>query len=255
MSNYFDFISQELLGKLRQVKVYIKKHNPTIGLLTEEILRDFLRKHLPKVVSVEQGFIIGNNNEMSRQCDIIIYDSQAYAPFYRINDVVVVPAESVLAVIEVKTSITKKIFHDAINYFFELRNFGSARTYLFIFNSLNIRKIGDFLNSYKHPGDYHEFDWDTFQWLPDEITGVNSSFHLKKDMVIDDRDMMGYTSIYYEGLDGDEISALENFFLSIYGVVENHIKTNYFRSENMKKREDYNKRKLHSILAIPLFHM
>ncbi len=53
MTNYFELVSQELLGKLAQIRAYITKHNPTIGVLTEEIVRDFLSTHLPNVVSVE----------------------------------------------------------------------------------------------------------------------------------------------------------------------------------------------------------
>ncbi|WP_175747696.1 DUF6602 domain-containing protein [Burkholderia ambifaria] len=122
MSEYFDFVTNELVKKLKQVKAFAKRHNPTIGLLTEEILRDFLRTHLPKVVSVEQGFIIRKNGELSRQCDIIIYDCMFYAPFYRINDAIVVPEESVLAIVEVKTSITKKSFHEIIEYFADFKD-------------------------------------------------------------------------------------------------------------------------------------
>ena len=60
-------------------------------------------------VSVEQGFILSQNGKMSKQCDILIYDSHYFAPIYRINDIVVVPSDSVIAIIEVKTTITKKI--------------------------------------------------------------------------------------------------------------------------------------------------
>ena len=98
MVDYFQLVSDELLIRLNQVKKFIKKHNPTIGILTEEILRTFLKNNLPKSISVEQGFILSQNGEMSKQCDILIYDSHYFAPFYRINDIVVVPADSVIAV-------------------------------------------------------------------------------------------------------------------------------------------------------------
>jgi hypothetical protein len=87
VKNYFELVSQELLSKLNQIKTFIKKHNPAIGILTEEILRDFLRSHLPKIVSVEQGFILTTNGELSKQCDLIIYNSQTFAPFYRVKKV------------------------------------------------------------------------------------------------------------------------------------------------------------------------
>ncbi|AMV42290.1 DUF6602 domain-containing protein [Paraburkholderia caribensis] len=267
MSQYFDFVTAELLQKLKQVKAFVKKHNPTIGLLTEEILRDFLRTHLPKIVSVEQGFVIRKNGELSRQCDIIIYDSIFYAPFYRINDVVVVPEESVLAIVEVKTSITKRSFHEVIEYFADFKEFWYIKTYLFIFKSASISRLNDYFHNYKHPGAYQEFDHDTFQWLPDEITGVNPSFHLTKDAVITDQDQMGYTSYFFEGMDGSEISALENFFLSIYRTVEIYIEKN-FRNRGVRnqgdmlqsdrramERSDYHSRQTKYFFAIPLFDM
>lgn len=267
MSEYFDFVTDELLQKLKQVKAFVKRHNPTIGLLTEEILRDFLRTHLPKVVSVEQGFIIRKNGELSRQCDIIIYDCMFYAPFYRINDVVVVPEESVLALVEVKTSITKKSFHEVIEYFADFKEFGSIKTYLFMFKSASISRLSDYFHNYKHPGAYQQFDHDTFQWLPDEITGVNPSFHLRKDGVITEQDQMGYTSYFFEGMDGEEISALENFFLSIYHTVETYIDKNFANGKNRDpygmphhnrrnaKRSEYHSRQTRWFAAIPLFDM
>jgi hypothetical protein len=59
---------------------------------------------------VEQGFIIDSAGGLSKQCDILIYDSHRYAPFYRVEGVVVVPAEAVIAIIEVKTSINRADF-------------------------------------------------------------------------------------------------------------------------------------------------
>ncbi|MFC6673699.1 DUF6602 domain-containing protein [Marinobacterium aestuariivivens] len=254
MSNYFEFVSQELLIKLAQVKSYITKHNPTIGVLTEEILRGFLKDHLPQLVSVEQGFIINDKGELSKQCDILIYDSQLFAPLYRVNDIVVVPSESVLAVIEVKTTINKNIFHKVIDYFKSFDYLPNAKTYLFIFNSNSIEKIGDYFHSYEHKGSYQLFDHDTYQYLPDEITGINESFHLCKDSVITNTDMIGYSSWFYEDSKGSEINALQHFYSSIRRVVDSYIEKNY-RSVNFKEKNDYRDLKLKSIFAIELFDM
>ncbi|MGU1849506.1 DUF6602 domain-containing protein [Pseudomonas aeruginosa] len=85
MSHYFDHASQELYSKIAQAKVYITRHNPTTGALAEAVLRQFLKDHLPEAVSVEQGFIIDSAGGLSKQCDILIYDSHRYAPFYRVG--------------------------------------------------------------------------------------------------------------------------------------------------------------------------
>lgn len=243
----------QLLNKLAQVKVFIKKHNPTIGLLTEEIIRDFLKEHLPKSVSVEQGFIINSEGEVSKQCDILIYDSLSYSPLYRIKDVVIIPSESVIAVIEVKTTINKKIFHDTIKYFREISRITSATTYLFIYNSQDVETIDGYFHSYKHEGDYQKFDHDTFYYLPDQITGLSSSYHLKKDFLpYSGSDYFGYSSWVYEGIEGTEINALQNFYESVSKLVYSCISN----SEKSKKADSQKqKRKLKYIKCIELFLM
>ncbi|WP_462384116.1 DUF6602 domain-containing protein [Pseudomonas sp. Marseille-QA0892] len=254
MSNYFEFVSQELLIKLAQVKSYITKHNPTIGVLTEEIVRGFLKDHLPTLASVEQGFIINSKGELSKQCDILIYDSLSYSPLYRVNDIVVIPAESVLAVIEVKTTINKAIFHKVIDYFRSFDYLPNAKTYLFIFNSNSIEKIGDYFHSYQHDGNYQLFDHDTFQYLPDEITGINESYHLRKDSVITDRDMIGYSSWFYEDSKGTEINALQHFYTSVRIKIDEYIESNY-KNTSPQKQSIRSNLKLKSIFAIELFDM
>ena len=253
MTNYFRLVSDELLIKLNQIKQFIKKHNPTIGTLTEEILREFLKTYLPKAISIEQGFIMTSTGELSKQCDIIIYDSHLYAPYYRLNDIVIVPTESVVAVIEVKTTITKQIFHEVINYFNSLNTSGNFRSYLFIYNSVDISKIGGFFNSYKHKGDYQKFDHDTFQYLPDEITGINNSYHLKKASVISDKDMIGYSSFFFENEEGTEISALENFYDSVYKHVNDYLHNSLNTFTHKKRLSE--KTKLKDYFAIELFDM
>ena len=254
--NYFKLVSDELLIKLNQTRQYIKKHNPTIGILTEEILRSFLKTYLPKSVSVEQGFILSEKGEISKQCDILIYDSIFYAPFYRINDIVVVPADSVIAVIEVKTTLTKQIFHQVINYFENISFITSAKKYLFVYNSCDIKNLSGYFHSFKHKGNYQQFDHDTFQFLPDEITGINNSYHLKKDYVVIDRDMMGYSSYFFEDKEGTEISALQIFYTSVYSLIEEYNNENRKHNKSKVDRDSYyEKGKLKSYFAIELFDM
>ena len=255
MSQYFDHVSQQLHSKIAQAKVYITKHNPTTGALAEAVLREFLQEHLPGTVSVEQGFIITPEGGLSRQCDILIYDSHRYAPFYRAGDVVVVPVESVIALIEVKSSIDKARFHEVITYF---QSFASlqlqARTYLFMFNAPQLETVHSHFFTYEHPGSYKEFDHDTYQYLPDAITGLDPSYHLGKGYVISDRDGMGYLSYFYEDQEGSAISALELFFLSVYSDVEQYIEAH--SSAKLAPRSAHHKNKpAKGIAAIDLFPM
>jgi len=249
MEEYYELISHELLNKLEQVKVFIKKHGPTIGLLTEEILRTFLKNYLPKCVTVEQGFIYSETGRLSKQCDIIIYDSHNFAPFYRINDVVVVPSESVIAIVEVKTTLNKAIFKDTITYFRDIKEITTANTYLFIYKAPNLQSLSRLFLSYKHSESRTEFDHDTFQFLPDEITAIDNSYHLKKAYVDCGRDMAGYDSFVFENQEGTEIGALQNFYLSIYEEIERY-------SKNPSKRGIYHpKTNLKNYFAFGLFDL
>lgn len=65
-----------------------------------------------------------------------------------------------------------------------------------MFKSASISLLSDYFHNYEHPGTYQQFDHDTFHWLPDEITGINPSFYLKKDAVITEQDQMEYTSYF-----------------------------------------------------------
>jgi hypothetical protein len=258
-NEFFRLKTEELLNQLSQVKTFIKKHNPTIGILTEEILRQFLSTFLPKGVSVEQGFIAGKGGDLSKQIDIIIYDSQRFAPYYRINDIVVVPMESVIAIVEVKTTVkSKTLFHDIINYFYSVSNYlhPNTSTHLFIYNSADVGMLDSYFRSFKHPGEYQEFDHDTFHNLPDVITGIDSSYHLAKDYVTFESDKMGYTSYNYVDNTDKDISSLELFYKSILGSVRSYFTGNLdIQSESANSIEKNNERQLKSIFAIELFNM
>jgi hypothetical protein len=252
MVEYFQLVTAELLLKLAQIKDFIKKHGQTIGIVTEEILKVFLKTHLPKSISVEQGFIMGENGELSKQCDILIYDSHNYAPFYRINDIVIVPYKSVIAVIEVKTTITKNIFHSAIEYFANIQKVTEckAKTYLFIYNSLDVNHIENFLLTYVDENGSKGFDHDTFQLLPDEIIGINESYHLKKDYVDKEGDSAGYSSYFYDSKEGTEIGALQTFYLSVYSSINERNNAKFDSTQAYQEQK-----KLKSYKAINLFNI
>ncbi len=242
---FFEAATQELWSHLSQIKAYVKKHNPTIGLLTEEILRLFLKKYLPKHVSVEQGFVMSSKGELSRQSDILIYDSLKYAPFYRINDVVIIPQESLIAVIEVKTTMTKAILKDAFSYFKDLKSKGIfCHSYLFAYNSLSLSKIYNDIQS------FGSWDHDTSQFLPDYIVGIKPTYFIQQDYVVTDRDSKGYNFYKYEGEGGKELSALQYFYNHIYSVVEQRIGSNSETS-----RDNYSKKNWVSLHSLPLFDL
>lgn len=255
MSKYFDHVAQQLHSRIQQAKVFITKHNATTGALAEAVLREFLQEHLPRGVSVEEGFIIDAKGGLSKQCDIIIYDSHHYAPFYRAGQVVVVPVEAVIAVIEVKTSINKSRFYDVIRYFASFKRIeGDFRTYLFLYDAPEIHLMDSWFQSYRHPGQYQRFDHDTFQLLPHEIVGLNRPYLLHRDLVDTGSDHLGYLSFFFKDQEGTAINALELFFLSIYQIVEDRLQ-GQSTSEIQRRFRYHSERETAKVAAIALFEM
>ena len=74
---------------------------------SEEILRRFLRKHLPKGLEIGKGQIIDHTGRQSRQCDVVVYNPLRAPTFAQSDNHQVFPAEGVVAVIEVKTSLRR----------------------------------------------------------------------------------------------------------------------------------------------------
>ncbi|MDD2467254.1 MAG: hypothetical protein PHI97_24975 [Desulfobulbus sp.] len=86
-----------------------RQQNAESGRFREELLRSFLSKLLPTSVSVDTGFIYGFEQvETSKQLDIIIWHRAVHSPVYDAGQFVIVPPESVIAVISVKSKMTSK---------------------------------------------------------------------------------------------------------------------------------------------------
>ena len=108
--NFSATIAGELESLSERIR-YIIEHGPSVGTYRENLLQNCLKKHLPERYHIATGFILG----LSNQIDILIYDSIDYAPVFREGDLVIVPPESVRAVIEVKTKITSSNLKSALN--------------------------------------------------------------------------------------------------------------------------------------------
>lgn len=97
-------------------------HKGEDGRYIESLIKEYLKRYLPKDLEVLTGFILrpavktGKNNRArkddvdkhSKQLDIIIYDSCHYPVFQRFGDNVIVPPEGVMGIVSVK-----KKFNDA----------------------------------------------------------------------------------------------------------------------------------------------
>jgi hypothetical protein len=79
----------------------------------EQLVRAFLRGHLPKRFDVGSGFIIDPRDALSKQTDVIIYDA-LNCPVYRASETAaIIPSDNVAAVIEVKSRLDKERMQEA----------------------------------------------------------------------------------------------------------------------------------------------
>lgn len=114
-------ITSELLANSQRIDLLIE-HNQTKGNFREHLLRNVLKKYLPGKFEVATGFIDG----CKRQCDILIYDGHNYSPYFKEEGLVVIPAKSLRAVIEVKTTLNTSTLKDGLSLLDEIsrtRNF------------------------------------------------------------------------------------------------------------------------------------
>lgn len=102
-------IASELTSLSERIRTIIS-HGSTVGTYREKILQHSLQKHLPERYHVGTGFVYG----LDKQIDILVYDRIDYAPMFRENDLVIVPPESVRAIIEVKTNLNSQTLDSAL---------------------------------------------------------------------------------------------------------------------------------------------
>lgn len=131
--------SNEFHSKLRRINSFTN-HPTSIGTSHEGILRRFLQQYLPKRFTVSEGFIVGKDDNVSSQCDILIWSSLDYSPYYSDGDFVIVPADSVHAVIEVKTSLGNSSMQDGFKQLKPIHEMNNKiYTAIFAFESSSLR--------------------------------------------------------------------------------------------------------------------
>lgn len=225
-TEYYRLRAVEIHNKLLQIKQFGIKHNLTIGMFAEDLLRDLLKKLLPQKVGVAQGFIVGDK-QCSHQCDVIIYDRLNFAPIFKTGSLMVLPSCAVIAVIEIKTSIREKQFNKTLSDFSHLHKMGIKNKYLFVYDSCSVKTLRNYFFSEAKKENIcrdmdiviglGKYDHDNYEELPDAIIGLkpNNEYLLKKDYVIDNRDMKGYASLILNDEKNKPVSCLEEFIIML----------------------------------------
>lgn len=112
---YQQSIAAEFAAIKDRVRFFINdNHWGEDGRYKEVILMNYLRKILPSNVSVGTGFVKNRNGELTNQIDLIIY-KELYPRLFSEGDFVVVMPESVLGIIEVKSTSTTSVLTSRSN--------------------------------------------------------------------------------------------------------------------------------------------
>ncbi|KIQ02410.1 hypothetical protein RU07_11765 [Agrobacterium tumefaciens] len=159
-------------------------HRVTVGTYREELLRELLQRHIPQRFRAATGFILG----VEQQLDIIIYDAVEHAAIFQTGNLVVVPPESVRAIIEVKSSLTPEYLRDALDHLDGLQyapGFGQppAFTGVFAFTRPGTSEaLLDVLDDYYREDTPEEFDLSRKGMILKAIDPIDAVCVLRSDI-------------------------------------------------------------------------
>ena len=174
------------IKEINKARILFANHKPSIGYVGEELLRSALRDLLPKEYGVCQGFILNDEikreGNISRQCDIIVFRKGKQSVAYSIGELKVINAHSVVAVIEVKSSITKATFYSTLEAFRKLEELRVKHKFIFVFNKITKQALPRWLFQYRLLKGVSEpiaidtclYDWSDKEWLPISVLSLES---------------------------------------------------------------------------------
>lgn len=86
------------------------------GRPRESAVREFLKSILPEKYGITTGYVINQNKNITKQCDVIIYNRETCPKFVidSDDDIRLVPIEEVYGVIEVKSTLDANEFQKAV---------------------------------------------------------------------------------------------------------------------------------------------
>ena len=111
-------ISERLDSRLREARSRgrVIDHNLEHGLGVENVVRELFREYLPLRFGIAKGKIVNSDGLLSPHCDLVIYDQHNCAPlFVDDNANVILPAEAIYAVVEIKSQTNSTLLRRSFN--------------------------------------------------------------------------------------------------------------------------------------------
>lgn len=225
-------LAKVFLIRLNEAKLFFNNHKPSIGFVGEYILRESLHTLMSQSYGICQGFVV-YKEQMSRQCDVIIYKKGQYSINKSYGELKIIKAESVVAVIEVKSSITKRTYFSTLKAFEKLNTLRVTNCFLFVYGQLTQRNLSNWLYSYKSSNtcreqdiitDSYLYDWSDMQWLPNSVLSLESNKFFKLGHIsVDNGDWLGYTALNIKDSKDANISCIQEFFSDIIQSINNGV--------------------------------
>ncbi len=96
-------------------------HKGNRGTAREQLLRDFFARNMPDRFAVTHGEAVDLSGRTSQQFDLVIYDKISNFPFSS-EGVTILPAEAVLATVEIKSKLDSKEVRKSVEAAVKLRS-------------------------------------------------------------------------------------------------------------------------------------
>ena len=117
LSDYHKSITNEIISTSNRVRDLVT-HWGEEGRYKEEVFKNILKRFLPNNLSVGTGFILNSKelgeHDSSKQIDVIIYDN-SFPVLFREADFVIIPAEGVRGIVEIKANLLGQSLSDVVN--------------------------------------------------------------------------------------------------------------------------------------------
>jgi hypothetical protein len=142
LTGYATLLGESFTAKVNLLSQIIKEaHYPSVGRYKERLLAKTIYEYIPRSFDVGSGFVLFptkpdlksiknpdfdplnmGSHILSRQCDIIVYDSSSYPVVFKDDDFIIVRPESVKSVIEVKGAISPSQMKSILENCFDFAN-------------------------------------------------------------------------------------------------------------------------------------
>lgn len=99
------------------------RHPGEFGVYRENITAQFLKCFLPQHLAVETGFIVNAAGDVSGQIDLVIYNPLLTPPLESRERQRFFPVETVIAVGEVRSDVTKTLLENALQRLAKVKSF------------------------------------------------------------------------------------------------------------------------------------